>query len=106
VIAVVESRDGNGVVITSKEIYTLLLDVDKKLTIANQRIEELYKIQPMCEKRKEHCDDEFNSVYNIINTNSTDISGLKAQLKTVWAVLTIVLTSIVATVYKFFEGGR
>lgn len=100
-----EGRDENGVVITTREIYDLLIDLNEKVTIANENIKELYQIRPMYEKRQQHCDYEFDVLHGRVTDNRTEISGMKTQIKTIWGVIMLLLGGLITTAYSYFGGG-
>jgi len=89
----------NGVVVSPKEIYQLLLEVKDSVTILNQRFEALEEVKDDCEKykdycdkRKNYCEETFNTLYDRITTTQNDVSGIKARVTISWVILTLIIS--------------
>lgn len=93
-----EDRNDNGVVVTTKEIYSLLLKVDKQVTILSENVNELKKLQPVFDKKYELYDVE-------LDTLNANMNGVKTHIKAIWTIITLILSGLIATAYKIFEGG-
>jgi len=78
----VEERNGDGVCISTREIYDLLLEVrDQVRDLRNE-------VTDIREKKREEGD------------LRGDVAGLKAQVKWLWAIVSVIITTIIGAGLK------
>ena len=99
-------NNGNGVKISSKEIYDMLLKVDKNVTIlsqefksefknVNEKIEELKKENIASDKKDEKLEER-------ITKNENKVSSLKTQVGAIWFLVSSMTITLITIAFKSF----
>lgn len=87
-------EDREGIFISTKEMYEMMLKLNDNIIILNSNVEELKKIRPDCLKRQDTCNKTFQKL-------STRLSSVAAQMKIIWV---LVSGTLLAIIKLFLEG--
>jgi hypothetical protein len=96
-----DKKIDEGVVISQREIYDLLLDLRDSVIVIQQDMKYLKATAPDCEARKEMCDKRFDE----LRSEQDKMSGLKVQVNIMWGFVSAIIMSLIAVGLKVFERG-
>lgn len=99
-------NNGNGVKISSKEIYDMLLRVDKNVTILTQEFKSEFKNvnEKIEELKKENIasDEKDNKIQNQVTKIKNEVTGLNSKVSITWYLLGGIIMTLITIAFKSF----
>jgi len=99
-------NNGNGVKISSKEIYDMLLKVDKNVTILTQEFKSEFKNvnEKIEELKKENIasDEKDNKIQNQVIKIKNEVTGLNSKVSITWYLLGGIIMTLITIAFKSF----
>ena len=85
------------VIISQREIYDMLQDLRRQVTIMNETLNTLKHTSTSCHAQKDDCSEYMTEMQQ-------DLIRIKTQVNGLWAVISVLLINMASEVFNIWRG--